>query len=286
MVVLALEQSKKHIEDIQGEISHWQTKVDNLSSEYMKEKEENIHLKCEIQEVSQQLQLQSDYLVHLGASSCTLLWRVSRCEESIEAIIGGTKVDDFLSLVSTTLNSFLQTYDNPEEDTDSEETQFILALCGTITNIAASAFGREFLMTNQNGHLVMDTFLHALSELKLGQCTKMKQLILMCMYNVSINQKGGRHIINHPGIIGLLVWLLQGEKASDIVLQLIRLIHSLICEQGNPKILHEVNEVLSDQLVQQLAADRNKEISQATIEMMSDIRVLKFPPLEQCRDMR
>jgi len=35
-------------------------------------------------------------------------------------------------------------------------------------------------------------------------------LILMTLYNVSINKKGLKYISAKPGILGVLAWLLQG----------------------------------------------------------------------------
>ena len=45
-----------------------------------------------------------------------------------------TKVDEFLSLVSSTLESYLQAYKEDWPQDGMEETQFILALCGIITS--------------------------------------------------------------------------------------------------------------------------------------------------------
>jgi len=46
-------------------------------------------LKCEVQELTQQLSQQSDYCSSLGSACCTLLWRVSKNEESIQSILVG-----------------------------------------------------------------------------------------------------------------------------------------------------------------------------------------------------
>ena len=39
--------------------------------------------------MTQQMSQQSAYCASMGAATCTLLWRVSRCEDSIESIIVG-----------------------------------------------------------------------------------------------------------------------------------------------------------------------------------------------------
>jgi len=46
-----------------------------------------------------------------------------------------TKVDEFLSVISNTLESYLITYsEDPLPAINSDEVQFVLALCGIITS--------------------------------------------------------------------------------------------------------------------------------------------------------
>lgn len=40
------------------------------------------------------------------------------------------------------------------------------------------------------------------------------RLLLMALYNVSINLKGLRHISESPGFLPLLWWLLSGKEGS------------------------------------------------------------------------
>jgi len=48
---------------------------------------------CELQEVNGQLNQQSDFCATMGAACCTLLWRVTRCEDSIPTILVGVGLD-------------------------------------------------------------------------------------------------------------------------------------------------------------------------------------------------
>ena len=96
------------------------------------------------------------------------------------------KVDDFLELVSSTVQSFHSTYSDGLPQESSQEVQFVLALCGTITSkqpikplmnritpipipvlfidIGASGFGREYLSSHATGHTLIDVFCSILSE--------------------------------------------------------------------------------------------------------------------------
>ncbi len=51
--------------------------------------QEKFVLQCEVQDSAKQLSQQSEYCASMGAACCTLLWRVSRCEDSIQAILAG-----------------------------------------------------------------------------------------------------------------------------------------------------------------------------------------------------
>ena len=51
--------------------------------------QEKFQLECKLQEAIEQFSQQSEYCTSMGAACGTLLWRVSRCEESIQAILVG-----------------------------------------------------------------------------------------------------------------------------------------------------------------------------------------------------
>ncbi|XP_033749136.1 heat shock factor 2-binding protein-like [Pecten maximus] len=260
-------------EEALTETEHWKARCEVAITDCQKEKQDNIQMRCEVRDLSEQLAQQSDYCSSLGASCCTLLWRVSRCEESIQSILVGTKVDEFLCLVTSTLQSYVSAYkaDWPKED--QEETQFILALCGIITNIAASAYGRDFLITNQNGRQVIDAFLSVLSEAPNGKSARLKNLILMALYNISINQKGIKYINSKGGVLELLSWILQNEKESDNKTNALRLIQSILCDGARVGAILELNEVLPMSALQQLAKDKSAEVRQLVQEVISDIQL-------------
>ena len=49
----------------------------------------NSFSQCEVNDLQQQLSQQADYCTSMGAACCTLLWRVSRQEDSIHSILSG-----------------------------------------------------------------------------------------------------------------------------------------------------------------------------------------------------
>ena len=82
------------------------------------------------------------------------------------------------------MESYFESYGEEDEKESSKEFQFVLALTGTITNMAAAAQGRDFLVTKDNGRVLVDTFILVLSVSAVGKNVKMRNLILMALYNI------------------------------------------------------------------------------------------------------
>ena len=115
------------------------------------------------------------------------------------------KVAEFLSLVGNTIVSYLSTYGTDAPEETSDDAQFVLSLCGTVTSelpasflslslslshfvqqlephfmqrqsvdclkyqllpldIAASAFGRDYLATSDEGKVLLETLCNVLAS--------------------------------------------------------------------------------------------------------------------------
>ncbi|KAK3595139.1 hypothetical protein CHS0354_028573 [Potamilus streckersoni] len=271
-------QLRKEKGEVESQVLYWKSRCQSAFAECQREKEENLKLRCDLQELTNQMSQQSEYCTSLGSACCTILWRVSRNEDSVQAILMGSKVDEFLSLISSTLKSFCEAYKTDWPQEDSHETQFILALCGIITNVAASAYGRDFLVNNHHGCQILDTHINVLSSMPISKCAQLKNLILMCLFNISINQKGIKYLSAKQGLMGLLAWLLQGEINNDVRVNTLRLIQSLLYDDTNISILHSLEEVLPLTALQDLGRDGNKEIRELALELISDIRHFQKEP--------
>ena len=68
--------------------------------------QEKFSLKMELQEVMGQVSQQSEYCSSMGAACSTLLWRVSRCEDSIQAILGGVRTTSHIIMLNYSIFSF------------------------------------------------------------------------------------------------------------------------------------------------------------------------------------
>ncbi|POI35084.1 hypothetical protein CIB84_001164 [Bambusicola thoracicus] len=163
--------------------------------------QEKLDLRQHLHEAKQQLLQQAEYCTEMGAAVCTLLWGVSNNEEAVKTILGGvsmagqfitvradhrlatshryvtcemSKAAKFFTITAQTMESFVKSLseDMKQQDLDSDENQFVLALAGIVTNVAALACGREFLVSSSPD--LLDTMMHLLGEMKPGLCTKFK----------------------------------------------------------------------------------------------------------------
>ncbi|XP_035139196.1 heat shock factor 2-binding protein isoform X5 [Callithrix jacchus] len=205
-----LERKEQELEQLKMDCEHFKARLETVQADSVREKKERLALRHQLNEAKQQLLQQAEYCTEMGAAACTLLWGVSSSEEVVKAILGGDKALKFFSITGQTMESFVKSLDGDVKELNSDENQFVFALAGIVTNVAAIACGREFLVNSSR--VLLDTILQLLGDLKPGQCTKLKVLMLMSLYNVSINLKGLKYISESPGFIPLLWWLL-----SDIV---------------------------------------------------------------------
>ncbi|XP_032721123.1 heat shock factor 2-binding protein isoform X5 [Lontra canadensis] len=207
-----LERKEQEVEQLRTDCAHFRARLEAVQADSIREKKEKLALRQQLDEARQQLLQQAEYCTEMGAAACTLLWGVSSSEDVVKAILGGEKALKFFSITAQTMESFVKSLDGDVKEPDSAENQFVCALAGVVTNVAAIACGREFLVNSSRA--LLDTLLQLLGDLRPGQCTKLKVyggwLLLMSLYNVSINLKGLKYISESPGFIPLLWWLLSG----------------------------------------------------------------------------
>ncbi|KAL1022316.1 hypothetical protein UPYG_G00025070 [Umbra pygmaea] len=217
---------------LKQECLHLRSRLDAAQSECQKEREEKLVLREQLWASREQLQQQAAFCTGLGAASCTLLWSASSKEEVIKEILTDGKLQSFLCLAGQTLESFVKSLDGQanieKQDSNSPEQQFVLALAGIVTNVAAVTCGRDFLASS--AHVLLDTLIQLLVLLKAGVFPKLKVLMLMALYNVSISVKGLKYISEFPGLPSL-IWTLLEDGDNEVCLHSLRLLQSLLLEQ-------------------------------------------------------
>ncbi|XP_049641396.1 heat shock factor 2-binding protein [Suncus etruscus] len=265
-----LEKKEQEIEQLRLDREHLKARLEMLQADSMREKKEKLTLQQQLRDTRQQLVQQAEYCTQMGAAACTLLWGVSSSEDVVKAILGGGKALKFFSITGQTMESFVKSLDGDTKELDSDENQFVFALAGIVTNVAAITCGREFLVSSSR--VLLDTILQLLGDLKPGQCTKLKVLMLMSLYNVSINVKGLKYISDSPGFIPLLRWLLSDPDA-EVCLHTLRLVQSVVLE---PEVFSKTGPELRSSLpLQRIAAmskSRCSHLQAMAQEVLDDLR--------------
>ncbi|XP_065600091.1 heat shock factor 2-binding protein isoform X2 [Cyrtonyx montezumae] len=272
----SMEKKEEEIEQLKMDCEHFRARLEAAQADCMREKKEKLDLQQHLREAKQQLLQQAEYCTEMGAAVCTLLWGVSNNEEAVKAILRGRKAARFFAITAQTMESFVKSLseDVKQQDLDSDENQFVLALAGIVTNVAALACGREFLVSSSRD--LLDTMMHLLGEMKPGLCTKFKVLMLMSLYNVSINLKGLKYISESPGFIPLLWWLLN-DPDTEVCLHVLRLLQSVILE---PEVLAksacEMRDTLPFQRIITLSKSHNVELQALAKELLEDLKILEY----------
>lgn len=267
-----LERKERELEQLRLDCEHFRARLETVQADSVREKKEKLALRQQLDGVKQQLVRQAEYCTEMGAATCTLLWGVSSSEDVVKAMLGGDKALKFFNITGQTMESFVKSLDGDEKELDSDENQFVFALAGIVTNVAAIACGREFLVNSSR--VLLDTMLQLLGDLKPGQCTKLKVLMLMTLYNVSINFKGLKYISESPGFLPLLWWLLSDPDA-EVCLHVLRLVQSVVLEpELFSKAASEFQSSLPMQRILALSKSRNSHQQTVAQELLEDLRAL------------
>ncbi|XP_041936220.1 heat shock factor 2-binding protein isoform X1 [Alosa sapidissima] len=252
---------------------HLRSRLEVAQTECQREREEKLVLREQLWESREQLQQQAEFCTGLGAAVCTLLWSASSKEEAVRDILADGKLEPFLSVAGQTLGSFVKSLDQdskvPQQDSNSHEHQFVLALAGVVTNLGAVTCGRDFL--SNSAHVLLDTLMELLGLIKPGVFSKLKVLMLMALYNVSISVKGLKYISGNPALLPL-IWTLLEESDWDVCLHALRLLQSLLLEE---EVLAHVASDLLPSLplgrIRQLASSRHQGLRQTAQETLEDL---------------
>ncbi|KAK1876579.1 Heat shock factor 2-binding protein [Dissostichus eleginoides] len=184
-------------------------------TECQKEREEKLLLREQLWQGGAELQQQADFCSALGSAACSLLWSCSSREDTVTRWLADT------------LESFVRSLDEEEktqtEDHNSHEHQFVLALAGTITNIAAVTCGRDFLSTSAQD--LLDTLMKMLELMKPGVFPKLKVYMELC-----ISVRGLKCISENTGLLPLICTLLD-DGDWEVCLHSVRLLQSVLLEE-------------------------------------------------------
>ncbi|KAJ8256140.1 hypothetical protein COCON_G00200040 [Conger conger] len=269
--------SEQEQDQLRQECQHLRSRLHAAQSQAEGEREEKLLLREQLWECREQLQQQAEFCTELGAATCTLLWSVSGKEAAVTDMLADAKLGPFLAVAGQTLESFVKSLGEEvkmeQRDLCSHDNQFVLALAGVITNIAAVTCGRDFLATS--APVLLDTLTQLLGLMMPGACAKLKVLMLMALYNVSISVKGLQYISEGPGLLPLICCLLE-DGDWEVCLHVLRLLQSLVLEGAG--LTPAQRERLPLARIRQLFSSPHAALRQAARDTLEDLHLPTAAP--------
>lgn len=249
-------------------------------NELEREKKGNSLLRQQVSELTDVTNKQAEYCAKLGSTTCALLWNALQQDNCLPSVLKGEHGNDFILLASHTLESYsAAAQENIIDSSDSSgdhEHQYVVRLVGVITNISASAYGREFLMTSEHGKDLLSVMISMVADLqsKSTKLFKLKNLVLKTLHNVSINQKGIKFLCSKKEMFSNLSQVVDENCASNRLLAL-KLIQFIIVEPDCAEIVHVVLELFSIERLESFASGNTGELQNVCRELIKYLHVLK-----------
>uniref|UniRef100_A0A0A9XYH9 Heat shock factor 2-binding protein n=1 Tax=Lygus hesperus TaxID=30085 RepID=A0A0A9XYH9_LYGHE len=173
-----------------------------------------------------------------------LVWKASRLQSVVELLLTTNKLAEFFCLVSSTLASFMETYGRELPDVKCDETQFILSMGGIVANLAAVPEGRQFIVSDFNGKELIEQIIKLLPIIPCVSGDPLKRILLMVLYNISINQSGIVLIQDQKPLLYALSQIVVSELTPELKVLALRLLESITFEIPNGLVLIKIQQYI------------------------------------------
>ncbi|XP_020300551.1 heat shock factor 2-binding protein-like [Pseudomyrmex gracilis] len=250
-------------------------KCEKLSAEVehlTKEKENAFE---EIEQLKDQILSQSTYCTSLGAVLGNLTWRASKFPQIVDTWISNcqSEIGEFLAIVNGTFSAFVSIYKFGFPPTSNVEYQFVKGLLGIATNITANPESREFLITNRNGTEFVQKIIKLTPELPPAPGSlSLKRLMLMIMYNVSINKTGLRYLFESR-VGDTLSHCLEHESSSELMqLLCLRVLQSVTYDLTEPRYIRDLSAAIPIEKIETMVSSTSGDISNAAKQVLRHLQ--------------
>lgn len=234
------------------ELEVLRTKYQNLQLEWDNQQDHLGRIQGDLFKARTQLKNQSSFCASLGAIMGNLMWRASKLSNVVEVLLSTNRVSEFLCIVSGSLESFVETYRFCFPDVTTNETQFIISLVGIVANMAGTVDGRQFVVTDPNGRELVTQLLTILPSIPEDSGDRFKRVILMCLYNISINQMGLIMLLEGKSLLNELSKNILTESNPELRLLALRLIQSLTLQMPSLQVYENIIKSIPLEVIQKL----------------------------------
>ncbi|XP_012253792.2 heat shock factor 2-binding protein-like isoform X2 [Athalia rosae] len=230
----------------------------------------------EIIRLKNQVMHQSTFCAGLGAVLGNLVWQASRSPPVIDAWISRfqTKVGDFLRIVNGTFGSFVNTYGSVFPSEISDESQFVMGLCGTVANLSANPEGRQFLVTHPNGRDLLRKLIEFMPIIPLPTGNSLAKLTLMILYNVSINQTGLLRLMEDRICRGLERYM-EHPATVELKQLSLRLLQSVTFELEDVPTIEDIAGTVLLERIAKIGQTESENLAAVAKEILSNLEKSK-----------
>ncbi|KAL0106937.1 hypothetical protein PUN28_015451 [Cardiocondyla obscurior] len=264
----------KETNDNAREIVELEAKCKELHAqiEYLtKQKEDAFE---EIERLRDQILSQNTYCTSLGSALGILTWRASRFPQVVNVWLSNVqdKIGELLSIVNGTFGAFVSTYKSAFPPTSNVEYQFVMGLLGIVTNISARPEGREFLITIPSGTELVQKLIKLTPELpSVPRTVYLKRLILMILYNVSINETGFRYLLESRVADALSHCLDDEASSAEMQLLCLRILQSVTYDL-EPEYVRDLIGIIPIERIETMMSASQSDISKAAELVVQHLR--------------
>ncbi|XP_032667112.1 heat shock factor 2-binding protein-like [Odontomachus brunneus] len=252
-----------------------ESKCEKLSAEVERLTTEKETAYEEIRHLKDQVLSQSIYCATLGAVLGNLTWRASRFPQTIDAWLSTlqSKLEEFLSIVYGTFSAFVNTYKTSLPPTSNVEYKFIIGLLGIVTNLSASPEGREFLITNSSGKEFVLEIIKLIPELPPSSgSSPLKRLILMVLYNVSMNKTGLQYLLASRVGDPLSHCLRDKSSMEETQLLCLRVLQSITYDLTEPKYIQDLTAAIPIDMIELMVSSKRSNLSNIAKQVIKHLR--------------
>ncbi|XP_070524559.1 heat shock factor 2-binding protein [Cardiocondyla obscurior] len=199
------------------------------------------------------------------------------------------KIGELLSIVNGTFGAFVSTYKSAFPPTSNVEYQFVMGLLGIVTNISARPEGREFLITIPSGTELVQKLIKLTPELpsvprtvylkSFIEIAKFRRhfktsnyrLILMILYNVSINETGFRYLLESRVADALSHCLDDEASSAEMQLLCLRILQSVTYDL-EPEYVRDLIGIIPIERIETMMSASQSDISKAAELVVQHLR--------------
>ncbi|CRK94412.1 CLUMA_CG007919, isoform A [Clunio marinus] len=228
-----------------------------------------------LKHMTDELSMQVTFTSQMGAILGSMLWRVSKNEDSIDTFIKTNTIYEFLLMTNVTMNSFMATYKNEMPLPESYEFKFLMSLIGITINISAHRNGRNCILNKDAGLTLFHNIFENLSRIQMPAGQLLKRMSLMCIYNLSICTQGARMINEYKNGIEIIISCLSLENTSEIQALTLSLLIALLDEVPSRNFLQQILKLTSSECFQSLSSINDDTVSIACNKLKTKVHQMK-----------